>query len=156
MNGSMATAAGLGAVTGSRSMLAAAITARELSRRRRLPRGAGRLERWLARPGTARTLAVVAAGELVADKLPGIPDRVTPGPLAIRAFVGGLLGAAALDADHRAAGAAAGAVGAIAGTFAGWFLRREFGRVTMLPDVTVGIGEDAMAASAARELARHL
>ena len=156
MKGSLATAAGLGAVTGSRSMLAAAVTARELSSRRRLPRGSGRLERWLARSGTSKALMAMAAGELIADKVPGIPDRVAPGPLTGRALIGALLGAAAVDADHRATGAFAGAAGAIAGSFAGWFLRRETGRVTMLPDAAIAIGEDAVALTAARELVRQL
>lgn len=156
MKGSLATAAGLGAVTGLRSMLAVAITARELASRRRLPRHAATAERWLARPGTWKVLTVLAAGELFVDKLPGIPDRVSPAPLSGRVLLGALLGATAVGPDRRPAGTFAGAAGAVAGTFAGWFLRREVVRVTMLPDPAIAIGEDAIAVNAARELARQL
>ena len=155
MRKSLGTAAGLGAVTGLRSFTGAALLARELShhepprwRSRRRPR----LERWLEEPAVARTLQVLAAGELIADKLPGTPDRIAPPSLAGRGVIGGLLGAICAGEDRRLAGAAIGAGAAVAAAFAGWWLRREAARVTYLPDAAVAIAEDAVAVATAREI----
>jgi uncharacterized membrane protein len=41
----------------------------------------------------ARFLPVLAAGEMIADKTPFVPDRIEPLPLAGRAFTGALTGA---------------------------------------------------------------
>lgn len=156
MKGSLATAAGLGAVTGLRSFTGAALLAHEVSGRGRLEgwrtRHGSRLERWLAEPTVARTLEVLAIGELLGDKLPGVPARVAPGPLLGRVVIGALLGAIVVDEDRRAAGAMAGAAGALAGAVAGWWLRREAGRATFLPDPALAVAEDAVAVAAAREL----
>ena len=156
MRKSLGTAAGLGAVTGLRTMTAAALVARELSQeerpRWRRPRRP-RLERWLEEPAVARTLQVLAAGELIVDKLPGAPDRIAPPGLASRGIVGGLLGALCAGEDRRLAGAAVGAVAAVAAAFAGWWLRREAVRATYLPDAAIALAEDAVAVATARELA---
>lgn len=160
MNGSLGTAVGLGAVTGLRSMTGAALLARELASRggidgwraRLGSRHRPRLEQWLAEPAVARTLGVMAVGELLADKMPGVPDRVSPAPLLGRAVIGGLLGSIVVPHDRRAAGALAGAAGALAGAVAGWWLRREAARATDLPDVALAVAEDTVAVAAAREL----
>lgn len=160
MNRSLATAAGLGAVTGLRSMTGAALVARELSTRgapsRWRRRSHSTLERWLTDRKVARALQVMAAGEILVDKLPGAPDRVAPASLAARAAVGAILGAAVAGDERRGAGAAVGAVAAIAACFAGWWLRREAGRATHLPDAALAVAEDAVAVAAARELAAEV
>ncbi|MFW5951571.1 MAG: DUF4126 domain-containing protein [Gemmatimonadota bacterium] len=156
MNEKLVTAAGLGTVTGLRSMTGLAMVSRELSDRRRLPRGASRLEEWLAEDLVAVTLSALALGEIVADKLPGVPDRIAPGALFGRGLIGGLVGAIAAGADHRAAGAAIGTAAAVCAAYLGWFLRQEAGRATMLPDAAVALVEDAVALASARELAREL
>lgn len=156
MNQKLWTAAGLGAVSGLRTLTGVASVSRELAGRRRLPRSASRLEAWLADDLVAAAVTGLALGELVADKLPGLPDRVAPGPLFGRATVGGVLGALAAGADHRAAGAVAGMAGAVAGAYLGWFLRREAARVTLLPDPAIALVEDAVAVTAGRELAAEL
>ncbi len=150
MNDTLWTAAGLGAVTGMRSMTGLAMLSRTYAEQR-VPRRAGRLREWLARDLTANTLTALALGELVVDKLPGVPDRIAPGPLLGRAVMGGVIGALVAD-DHPAAGIAAGAAGAVAAAFVGWALRREAGRVTFLPDLLVAVVEDALALTTAREL----
>jgi uncharacterized membrane protein len=146
-------AAGLGAVTGSRSMLGLATLANELSGRRRLPADAGTPEEWLADGRVARLLGALAVGELLADKVPVLPDRIGPGPLAGRVGMGALVGAVATGAGRRALGAAAGVAGAVVGAHLAWLLRREAGRATLLPDPALGLAEDAAAVAAARELA---
>lgn len=152
----LGTAAGLGAVTGMRSLMGLAMVSRELSDRRRLPRHAGRLEEWLAEDLVAVALSGLALGELVVDKVPGVPDRVNPGSLLGRGVVGGLLGAIAAGADDRALGTAVGVAAALGASFAAWFVRREVSRVTLLPDAALALAEDAVAVAAARELAREL
>lgn len=152
MNDRIGTAAGLGAVTGLRGTIGLAMVSRELSDRRTLPRGASRLEAWLAEDMVAIALSGLASGELAADKLPGIPARVTPGSLFGRGLIGGVLGAIAAGPDQRAVGAAVGVAAAVAASYAGWLLRREVGRTTSLPDFAVALGEDAVAIAAAREL----
>lgn len=154
MNQRLGTAAALGAVTGLRSLIGLTLLSRELSDRRRLPRRAGTLEQWLSDDLVAITLSGLALSEIVADKLPGIPDRVAAAPLFGRGLMGGLVGAVAAGAEYRAAGAALGAAGAVVGAYVGWFLRREAGRATMLPDAFVALVEDAVAITAGRELIR--
>lgn len=150
------TAAGLGAVTGMRGLMGLAMVSRELSDRRRLPRGASQLEAWLAEDMVAITLSALALGELVADKVPGIPDRINPGSLLGRGLVGGLLGAIAAGADDRAPGATVGVAAAVGVSFAAWLARREVGRITLLPDAALALAEDAVAIAAARELVKEL
>lgn len=154
MNDSLLTAAGLGAVTGLRSLQGLAWTSRELAGRR-TRRRATRLERWLADDTVATILAGLAVGELVADKLPGVPARITPGPLLARAVIGALVGSVAAGRRDAAVGAAVGAAAAAAGAFTGWFLRTEIRRVTTLPDPAVAVVEDAAAVLGARRFA-HL
>jgi uncharacterized membrane protein len=155
MNQDLTVAAGLGAVTGLRSMTGLAVLSRTYADRR-VPWRASRLREWLARDAVANTVIALALGELVADKLPGVPDRIAPGPLFGRGLIGAVLGALVAGADQRAAGAAAGAATAIVAAYLGWFARREAGRATFLPDPVVALVEDGLAVTAARELTADL
>lgn len=155
MNERLGVAAGLGAVSGLRSMTGLAAVSRELSDRRVLW-GASRLEEWLAQDLVALVLTKLAVGEIVADKLPGIPDRIAPGPLFGRALIGGILGALVVDPDERPVGAVVGAAAAIGAAYLGWLTRRELGRATLLPDPLLAVAEDAIAITAARGLAEKL
>jgi uncharacterized membrane protein len=151
MNRSLAVAAGLGAVSGLRTMQALAWVSRDLSSRR-VRRGASGLERALARRDVALVLRGLASGELAVDKLPGIPARIEVPPLLGRALAGGVVGSVAAGPHREALGGAVGAGAAVVGAFTGWFLRREFGRVTHMPDLAVALLEDALAVAAARAL----
>jgi uncharacterized membrane protein len=86
-------------------------------------------------------LALAAAGELVGDKLPSVPSRTAPGPLALRvaagAFCGHVLGGRS--------GLVAGAAGAAAGSFAGQRARGELAERTGRPDAVFAVAEDALA-----------
>ena len=72
---SYAAAAAMGALSGLRSMLGPAIVSeaanRKIVRLRRTPLA------WLASNRAARTCELLAVGELIADKLPFIPNRPT-------------------------------------------------------------------------------
>lgn len=151
MDRSLATAAGLGAVSGLRTMQGLAWVSHALSSHR-VPRRATGLERWLARRDVATAIAGLASAELAADKLPAIPARITLPPMLGRALAGAMVGAVAAGRDRQIAGAAVGASAAVAASFAGWFLRREMGRVTLLPDLAVALAEDALTVALAREL----
>jgi uncharacterized membrane protein len=156
MSHSLRIAAGLGAVTGLRSMTGVAALSNHLSDRWWLGRHATRLERWLADDTVAVSVAAFAAGELLADKLPGIPDRVEPAPLLGRGVIGAALGALAAGPDDRLAGSLIGGAAAITGAYLGWFLRREAGRSTMIPDPIIALAEDALAVLAALRVVDEL
>jgi uncharacterized membrane protein len=144
-------AAGLGAVSGLRTLQALAWVSRDLSSRR-LSRRAGRMERWLADPWVARGLRGAAAGELMVDKLPWTPDRIRPPALLGRAAAGAVVGSIAAGRERAAPGAAVGAASAVAGAFISWSLRRALVRHTGVPDGVVAALEDAVAVSVARAL----
>jgi uncharacterized membrane protein len=97
----------------------------------------GRLDGTPARVG----LAAAAAGELVGDKLPSVPSRTAPGPLALRMAAGALCG----HVLAGRAGLAAGAAGAAAGSFAGQRARGLLSERTGKPDALFAVAEDAVA-----------
>lgn len=140
-----AQAAGFGLLAGLRSMAAPALVSDRVGghRGRRLRNTP--LEP-LTSPAAATTLTILAAGEMVADKLPWIPDRTALPSLLWRAASGALVGAAWSRAQGRraAAGAVLGGAAAVVGTYGGFYLRRQAGRTFHLPDPVVGLLEDAI------------
>jgi len=151
MTRSIGAAAGLGVVSGLRSMQGLAWVSRALAGRRPA-RGAGPVERMLSHALVSRTLAVAAAGELAVDKHPSAPDRIQPASLLARAAAGAAVGSVAAGRNRQLLGALTGAGCAVAGAYVGWFLRREAGRVTSMPDKALAVAEDALAVSMARRL----
>jgi uncharacterized membrane protein len=136
----------LGAVAGMRSLLPIALLGLESSRGRFDP-GRTWLARRLATPGGVAAALLASVGELVGDKLPVIPDRTRPGPLAGRVVIGTLVGAAVYQDAHRpvAYGAVVGAAAAAASTLALARARTALGRRTPLPDLAWGLVEDVLA-----------
>jgi uncharacterized membrane protein len=132
----------LAAATGARSMTGVAVAARSLA-------GAASSEppvqpaRFLADSRVAAAATTLAAMELAADKLPGIPNRTDPGPLVGRVVAGGLIGAAvaAVRGRDRAFGALVGAAAAFAGAHLSFQLRRELAE--LLPPALAALVEDA-------------
>ena len=96
---------------------------------------------------TANVLAVLAGGELIGDKVPGVPNRIDPMPLTMRVGSGALSAAALTEADGNSApiGAVVGALGAVAGAYAFFYLRRWLTHEKGLPDPLVALAEDALA-----------
>ncbi len=148
------TAVGLGLLAGHRSMMPLALVAGRLSRAPDHP-ASGPL-RWLSDRRVARGLQWAAAGELAADKLPGIPSRTTPPSLVVRSGAGALAAAAVMGAAGRALlpGALAGAAAAMAATFASRKLRQFVS--DRMPPFAAGALEDAAVVGAGRALARRL
>lgn len=149
------TAAGLGVVAGMRSMAAPAALAAALHDApgaRLAPAPA----RQLAHPLADRALRVMAAGEVVADKLPGMPDRVAPQVLAGRLATGALAGAAvfALHGERRLMGALVGAAAAFVATHLFFRLRTGASARLPVPDAVVALVEDTLVVSGGRALAR--
>ncbi len=138
-------AAALGVVAGMRSMTAPALVSDRLAKNH----GAVADSRfaWMASPTTATVFKVLAAGELVGDKLPMTPSRLAPGPLTGRIASGALCGAAlcASDRERAEVGAVVGALAAVAGAWAFYHLRRSADAATGLPDPVVAVVEDALA-----------
>lgn len=134
----------LGIVAGMRSQLPFALMAFAARRGRFAACEPGRLG-LLRTDGAVVALGASAAGEIVVDKLPFVPSRLNPGPLAGRIVIGGAAGAAlAKEAGGLVwPGAAAGAAGGLLGSFAGYWGRRLAGQATGLPDPAVALVEDA-------------
>ena len=97
---------------------------------------------------TARILlSSLSAGELVGDKLPATPSRISPLPLLGRLGLGALAGASIFRRYRQplAAGAIIGALGAGAGAFAGYYARDAIASKTKAPQWALGLAEDALA-----------
>jgi uncharacterized membrane protein len=94
---------------------------------------------------------LLAVGELIMDKLPFTPSRLTPGPLGGRILLGGLSGATLVSAVSPSVivGALAGALGGLIGAFAGYQARVNGVKLTGLPDFVVALIEDAIAVGGA-------
>ncbi len=113
----------------------------------------------LASTGSPLTLPVslLAAGELIADKLPITPSRLERPGLGIRICSGAYCAfvlADAFDGDIGC-GLANGILGALTGAWAGYNIRKKLGDSTPVPDILLGMTEDALAISAAFLLAQR-
>lgn len=139
-------AAAIGIVAGMRSASAPALVSDHLARK-----GGNALDgsplAWMASPTTATVTKVLAAGELVGDKLPFTPSRLAPGPLGGRMASGALCGAVlcASERERAEVGAVVGALAAALGAWAFYHLRQSADRATGLPDPVVAVVEDALA-----------
>jgi uncharacterized membrane protein len=152
LRGQWWTPLGLGVLAGMRSMSAPALVSRSLSRAAD-PRMQG-VARVLAKPAVSLAFHVLALGELVADKLPGIPARVKPVPMVGRLLTGALAGASTSSGGKSALwkAAALGAIAALASTWAFYSLRKLATSRLHVPDMVVALAEDATLAALASRL----
>lgn len=123
------TAAAVGAISGLRSFAGPAIVANRIGS-----------------PGAAHLADALAVTELIADKLPFIPDRVKPGSLAFRAISGAACGylLANRNKKERTQGekwmsAVVAGAAAVAASYAGF----EFRKRVKLPPLVAALIEDA-------------
>lgn len=91
---------------------------------------------------------LLAAGELIADKLPFVPSRLSPGSLGARLVSGGLCGRALArrfgGIDAATAGLIIGALGAAGSAYLGYTIRHALTE-RGLPDFLVALVEDSVA-----------
>jgi uncharacterized membrane protein len=126
----LAIAWGIGALSGSRSMLGPAVVAQSA-----------------LSPPARTVLSLLAAGELIADKNPGIPAR-TDAPLLAGRLVMGAAAAAGYAKRKRFQAALIGAAGALVSTYASFHLRRFVTNRFRIPNAVAGMMEDAAALGA--------
>lgn len=141
---SLARALQLGISTGIRSMTPLAAVSRTASQGSfDLPHGAP--FSFLAREDVANVLALCAAGEMIADKIPGIPSRThLPALLARMAFGAAAAGiAAAGEGESVPLGTGLGALGAAWGALAATGARLKLDKYG-IADPVVGLAEDAL------------
>jgi uncharacterized membrane protein len=140
-------ALGLGAIAGMRAVAAPAILSHFLTND---PAGAlynTRL-RYLQRPLVATGLKFLAGAEVVGDKLPITGNRTAPQQLLPRILSGAIVGATVAGANEKPKlkGALLGMAGAIAASYGFFYLRKILGRDGGVPDMALGLVEDALAA----------
>jgi uncharacterized membrane protein len=108
---------------------------------------------------TAATYAfsAFAVGELIADKLPFIPNRTSPGPLFGRIVLGALCGATlcAAGGDSVAVGSILGGLGGVVGAFGGYQARKRLVAKLRCPDWVVAVLEDVVAVGGGLFLVSH-
>lgn len=148
-----AAAFGIGVAAGLRSLLAPAVLT--WTAQKKLVNKSFPLASVVSRP-VSKKLIKLAAGELLADKLPFTPNRISPGPLVLRVATGAACGAAVsfLARESAKEGALLGCAGALAGAFGGYYARRSFSR--NYPDFAVAVVEDALAIALAAGIARQV
>jgi uncharacterized membrane protein len=102
---------------------------------------------FMASAAAVVTFTLLAAMELIADKLPKAPSRTAPLGLIARIVLGGLSGACVGVAGTQsiALGAVVGVAGGVAGTFAGYQVRTGLVRALKCPDLVIALLEDAVA-----------
>ncbi|MCB2378337.1 DUF4126 family protein [Hymenobacter sp. BT635] len=141
----------LGTLAGLRSMTPLALLSRSFSRHNSDAIAASPFR--LLQSGAAATgLKVLAAGEMVADKMPGMPDRITPTALLGRSLSGALMGAMLYKSNRRSwlGGGLLGGLAAVAGTYGSYYLRKQLGQQTQVPDTVWALLEDATVFSSSK------
>ncbi len=101
---------------------------------------------FLASPKTASVMKLLAAGEVLGDKLPNAADRTEPASLAFRVAAGATSAALLSKSQGHspAMGAFLGAAGALAGTFTFFHLRRFLNHDENIPDPLLAVIEDTI------------
>ncbi len=135
----------LSAISGARSMAAPALLSRAAAGGN-LPGLRGTRFAALASGGVSTALQTMMVGEMIGDKTPFVPSRVSLGPLFGRALSGALVGAALFVSGDRQGlpGALLGAASALAGVYAADRLRSATTQQLGLPDPLFGLLEDGL------------
>jgi uncharacterized membrane protein len=100
-------------------------------------------------------MKLLAAGEMLADKHPRMPNRTDALPLAGRMVTAAFTAASHAAPNRRAEMAIAGAVGGLCGTLLFFHLRRAI-TARVGPGVAAGLVEDAIAIGLGTAIARRI
>jgi uncharacterized membrane protein len=147
--------AGFGAIAGVRSMAPVALLSRYLTQ---IPhRFDADVLSVLQSPRASRLLAVLALGEMAADKLPFVPSRTSPIALAGRVGSGALVGAALAQHEGLSPwrGGLSGGIAALAATFVSHRLRLAAIDRLGLPNALAGLLEDGLVVGGGLALLRR-
>jgi uncharacterized membrane protein len=148
---------GLGAISGLRTMSGPAFLARSLKQDppARWPHP---LVHQLGTEPSPTLVQLMAAGELMADKLPFIPARIKPEALAGRAMSGAFVGVTLSLLKQRSplVGALLGGAAAVLAAFAGYHARRRLTVDGPLPDFVVALLEDGLVLALGTQLTRKV
>lgn len=149
-------AAGLGAISGIRSMAGPALLARA-ARRGELGNLSDTPFAALGSDKTAALLTALMVGEMIGDKTPFIPARTSAPAVLGRTLFGALVGSALFVSGRRdgAPGALLGVLSALAGVYAADRLRKGVTRHLGVPDPLFGLFEDALVLSFSSRLTRR-
>lgn len=121
----------IGVMAGMRSLTPIAVIS-AVARKNILPADAG-APAMLSSPTFGHTATVLAAGELLGDKMRSAPDRIVAAGMVARIVTGAVGGMAVARRDDRLLAAALGAAGAVGAGYLTFALRtramRRWGRV---------------------------
>ncbi len=96
----------------------------------------------IAHPLVAAALVVLAAAELVGDKMKTAPDRVVPIGLVARFIASAIAGAAVTPSRQRWLGATVGGATAVAASYFGW--RARMASIARYGQTSTGLVEDGI------------
>ncbi len=101
---------------------------------------------WIGTVPAVVIFTLLAAAELVADKLPTTPSRTAPLGLTARILLGGFVGACVATAGGQGAvvGVLVGITGAVIGCFGGYQVRKRLVKALGTRDFVVALMEDAV------------
>jgi len=133
-------AALLGTISGIRSVSAPALASMDAVQNERDLDGTPFA--WLSSENASTLLALSAAGEMLLDKLPFLPNRTNPVPLLGRVLLGGYAGAVvfAEEKEPALAGAAVAGLASVVSTQVSFRIRRTLSR--KLPGPLSGLAGD--------------
>jgi len=136
-------AAALGAVAGLRALMAPALLSYIASNRKNTEFA----NNFLTSRKISVVLGLLAAGELVGDKLPFTPNRTDALGLVARVFSGAAVGGSICASRKKSvsAGIAIGALSSVAAAYAGQNLRQAIAEQSGISSAVLGVVEDAIA-----------
>lgn len=135
----------LAAIAGMRSMIAPALLSlnlKEEEKRDLTQEGIG----FVGNPSTAKALSALATVELLGDKLPFTPSRLTKPQFSFRTLTGASMGALTfrLGGLDPVRGAVVGSIVTIASTVLSYTVRKGLAKSRILPEPLTGIVEDML------------
>ncbi|RFZ84634.1 DUF4126 family protein [Mucilaginibacter terrenus] len=149
-------AVGLGLVAGMRTMYAPAVASHMYSRHKSRYLRHDPLS-FMQSITASKIFKVLAAGELVGDKLPTAPNRTSAPGLIGRAISGMLVGSVVYRANGKppVVGGLIGGAAAVASTFGCFLLRRAVVKSTKIPDPYIGAVEDVLVIAAGAAITQN-